>query len=180
MDLEVFIMNIAVVDDMPDEIRSVRTLLKEYAAVNQLETEIVSFSSAEEFLKSYKPLLYTIVFMDIYMDGMTGTEAAERIRQTDGSIIIIFLTTSEDHRADAFHCHAYDYLIKPVTQESLFRTMDDILRLQTVTDRQKLFFLLSGENTACHTARYCTSKQNRQVQIIWRSWTAQAVPTVHA
>ncbi len=135
-----FFMNIAIVDDMPDEIGAVKALLKEYSAVNRLETEIVSFSSAENFLKSYRPLLYTIVFMDIYMDGMTGVEAAERIRKTDGAVIIIFLTTSEDHRADALHCHAYDYLIKPVTLESLFKTMDDIMRIQTVTDRQKLMF----------------------------------------
>ena len=71
---------------------------------------------------------------------MTGVEAAEQIRQTDSAVILIFLTTSEEHRADAFHCHAYDYLIKPVTQENLFRTMDDILRIKTVLNTQKLIF----------------------------------------
>ena len=120
-------MNIAVIDDMPDEISAVKKLLKEYAALNRFEAEISEFSSAEAFLKDYFPLQYAVIFMDIYMNGMTGVEAVRIIRETDSNVIIVFLTTSEDHRADAFSCHAYDYLIKPVLKESLFRTMDDIL-----------------------------------------------------
>ena len=125
---------------MPDEISAVSMLLKEYAAANRLDAEIAAFSSAEKLLKDYRPLLYTVIFMDIYMDGMTGVEAAKKIRGTDSSVIIIFLTASEEHRADALHYHAYDYLIKPVSRESLFRTMDDLLRIQTLTDGKKLSF----------------------------------------
>ncbi len=133
-------MNIAIIDDIPDEIKEVTALLKQYAALNQIEIEIDRFSCAETFLKKYRPMLFTVIFMDIYMDGMTGIEAAELIRQTDSSAALIFLTTSEEHRADAFHCHAYDYLTKPIQKESLFRSMDDLLRIKTETDGQKLIF----------------------------------------
>ncbi len=133
-------MNIAIIDDVPDEIKEVTALLKQYAALNQIEIEIDRFSCAETFLKKYRPLLFTIIFMDIYMEGMTGIEAAELIRETDNSVALIFLTTSEEHRADAFHCHAYDYLTKPVQKDSLFRTMDDLLRIKTETDEQKFIF----------------------------------------
>ena len=133
-------MNIAVIDDMPEERTAVKELLKEYAALNRFEAGISEFSSAESFLKDYFPLQYAVIFMDIYMDGMTGVEAVRKIRETDSNVIIVFLTTSEDHRADAFSCHAYDYLLKPVSKESLFRTMDDILKIRTVIDRQKFMF----------------------------------------
>lgn len=133
-------MNIAIIDDMPDEIKEVTALLKQYAALNQIEIEIDRFSCAESFLEKYRPLLFTIIFMDIYMEGMTGIEAAEMIRKTDRSVALIFLTTSEEHRADAFHCHAYDYLTKPVQKDSLFRTMDDLLRIKTETDEKKFLF----------------------------------------
>lgn len=139
-------MNIAVIDDMPDEISAVKKLLKEYAALNRFEAEISEFSSAEAFLKDYFPLQYAVIFMDIYMNGMTGVEAVRIIRETDSNVIIVFLTTSEDHRADAFSCHAYDYLIKPVLKESLFRTMDDILKTKTVIDRQKFMFSSQRRN----------------------------------
>jgi len=133
-------MNIAIVDDITDEIKDVTVLLKQYAALNQIKIEIDRFSCAESFFKKYRPLLFTIIFMDIYMDGMTGIEAAELIRETDGSVALIFLTTSEEHRADAFHCHAYDYLTKPVQKDSLFRTMDYLLRIKTDTEKQKFIF----------------------------------------
>ncbi len=133
-------MNIAIIDDISDETKEVTALLKQYAALNQIEIEIDRFSCAESFLKKYRPLLFTIIFMDIYMDGMTGIEAAELIRKTDSSVALIFLTTSEDHHADAFHCHAYDYLTKPVQKDSLFCTMDDLLRIKTEADGQKFIF----------------------------------------
>ncbi len=133
-------MNIAIIDDVPDEIKEVTALLKQYAALNQIEIEIDRFSGAEAFLKKYRPLLFTVIFLDIYMEGMTGIEAAQRIRETDSSVALIFLTTSEEHRADAFRCHAYDYLTKPVQKDSLFRTMDYLLRIQTETEGQKLLF----------------------------------------
>ncbi len=133
-------MNIAIIDDVPDEIKELTALLKQYAALNRMEIEIDRFSCAESFLKKYRPLLFTAIFMDIYMEGMTGIEAARRIRETDRSVALIFLTTSEEHRADAFHCHAYDYLTKPVQKDSLFCTMDDLLRIKTETDGQKFIF----------------------------------------
>ncbi len=133
-------MNIAIIDDIPDEIKEVTALLKQYAALNQMEIEIDRFSCAETFLKKYRPLLFTVIFMDIYMEGMTGIEAAGLIRGTDRSAALIFLTTSEEHRADAFRCHAYDYLTKPVQKDSLFRTMDDLLRIKTETDEQTFLF----------------------------------------
>ena len=133
-------MNIAIVDDIRDEAENVRELLREYAAVNRMEADISGSSSAEELLKSYRPLLYSVVFMDIYMNGMTGVEAAEHIRRLDASVIIIFLTTSEEHHADALHCHAYDYLLKPIDRKKLFRVMDDLMRLQTAAESSKLNF----------------------------------------
>ena len=139
-------MNIAVIDDMSDEISAVRKLLEKYALLNSFEAEISVFSSAEDFLKDYSPLRYAIVFMDIYMNGMSGVDAAMKIRETDSNVIIVFLTTSEEHRADAFSCHAFDYLIKPVSSEALFRTMDDILKIRTIIDRKTFMFSSQRRN----------------------------------
>ena len=74
------------------------------------------------------------------MDGMSGIEAAEQIRKLDSSVIIIFLTTSEEHLHEAFRCHAYEYLIKPVVREKIFRTMDDILKITTDSGSKRLNF----------------------------------------
>ena len=89
------------------------------------------FESAEALLDNYQPFLYTILFLDIYMDGMSGMQAAEIIRKTDSDVILVFLTTSAEHHVAALHNHAFDYIEKPAKQVQVFRIMDDILKRKT-------------------------------------------------
>lgn len=139
-------MNIALVDDSPEELLRLEEMLREYAGIHQLDLELTSFSSAERMLSSWKPLKYTVIFLDIYMDGISGTEAAGIIRQTDEDTILIFLTTSQDHRADAFRAHAYDYLEKPFTTDTIFSVMDHVCRLHTEQNTGRFLFTLSGKD----------------------------------
>ena len=124
-------MNIAVTDDLPHEREKITRILSEYAATNHIEISVSEYGCGEDFLSGYRPLLYSAVFLDIYMEGMTGIETAQKIRETDKDTIIIFLTTSEDHMPDAFRLHAYEYIVKPVRKEDLFPVMDDILKKTT-------------------------------------------------
>ena len=84
-------MNIALVDDLAAELDRMEGILDEYATSNGLQIDIQRFASAEELLDVYRPYQYTVVFLDIYMDGATGVEAAQRIRQVDADTIIVFL-----------------------------------------------------------------------------------------
>ncbi len=124
-------MNIAVTDDIPEERDKITRIITEYAASNHMELTISGFGTATELLEDYRPLRYSAVFLDIYMDGMSGIEAAQSIRETDRDTIIVFLTTSEDHMPDAFRLHAYEYIVKPVRRENLFPVMDDIFKKTT-------------------------------------------------
>ena len=124
-------MNIAVTDDLQEERTKIRSILAEYAASNYMEISVSEYGNAEELIADYRPLLYSAIFLDIYMDGISGIEAARRIRETDKDVIIVFLTTSEDHMPDAFRLHAYEYVLKPVSKENIFPVMDDILRRTT-------------------------------------------------
>lgn len=133
-------MNIALVDDMPQDLKGFVAVLQDYAAINQLPLEVTTFTSAEAFLADYQPLKYTVIFLDIYMDGITGIQAAEQIRRRDQDTILVFLTTSDEHRAEAFQYHAYDYVRKPVDAGQLFRVMDDILRRHTEWMEQRFSF----------------------------------------
>ena len=134
-------MNIAIVDDDQAEIEALSDTIKEYAAQGKLELTINSFHSAEEILEIYHPYAFTAIFMDIYMDGKTGIEAAEEILSVDRHAIIIFLTSSDEHMPEAFSMHAYDYIGKPAKKERLFKVMDDVLLKHTEYDNSpKLTF----------------------------------------
>lgn len=131
-------MNIAIVDDMPRELSRISQIISEYGEEHHIPMDVVTFHSAEDFLASYRPLQYTLIFMDIYMDGMTGVEAAEKIRETDKETLVIFLTTSTDHTFDAFKVHAYQYIIKVPKKETLkadmWRVLDDVTALHSLSE----------------------------------------------
>jgi len=105
-------MNIALIDDMPQELSRLSEIIREYAQEQHISVEIQTFHSAEDFLADYHPLSYTMIFMDIYMEGMTGVEAVKQIREVDKDALIVFLTTSRDHTFDAFKVHAFQYILK--------------------------------------------------------------------
>ena len=119
-------MNIAIVDDVQMETKAFIHSAKEYGALNRIEIDVTCFGSAEEFLADYSPLKYTLIIMDIYMDGISGLEAAEKVKERDRDALIVFLSSSEEHYPDALKLHAYDFLNKPTTKDRIFRMFDDI------------------------------------------------------
>lgn len=132
-------MNIALVDDHAGDRLRLEQMLKEYAMIHRLDLSVDHFSGGEAFLCGYEPFRYAVIFLDIYMGGATGIETARSIREVDDDAKLVFLTTSESHRADAFDLFAVSYLTKPCTQEQVFRTLDHILRLRTDPEKRFTF-----------------------------------------
>lgn len=82
-------MRFAIVDDLGTE----RTLLKERLA-RQLrqrgtEAELLEFDSGEAFLAAEKAQRFTAAFLDIYMDGLSGMDAAKELRKTDADCLLV-------------------------------------------------------------------------------------------
>lgn len=117
---------------MDSDRKQLSDTLKKYFAANSITAKLTEFSSAKELFAYYHHYEYTMIFFDIYMNGMSGLEAASIIRADDSDTLIVFLTTSSDHRPDAFSAHAYDYIEKPYTNERIFRLMDDVMKMRSL------------------------------------------------
>lgn len=61
-----------------------------------------------------------IVFLDIRMPGLNGLEVASRL---DARTHVVFVTAFDQYAVEAFDRQAADYLLKPVTDERLTRTI---------------------------------------------------------
>jgi DNA-binding LytR/AlgR family response regulator len=61
-----------------------------------------------------------IVFLDIRMPGLTGLEVAARL---DSKMHVVFVTAYDQYAVEAFDKQAADYLLKPVTDDRLARTI---------------------------------------------------------
>ena len=71
-----------------------------------------------------------IAFLDIRMPGATGLQVAEQIA---GNTQVVFVTAYDQYAVDAFERDAVDYLLKPVTDERLQRTVDKLRKSSVAT-----------------------------------------------
>lgn len=118
-------MKIAIVDDIKGEAERLSDLVAHYLSTHGLfcdQTDL--FASGEAFLEHFEPALYDIIFLDIYMSGMTGMETARRIREEDANCSLLFVTTSPDFAIDSYDVNATYYLLKPVNEEQVTRALD--------------------------------------------------------
>lgn len=138
-------MNFAIVDDEQTEIDALSGRIREYALQEKMEITIDAYHSGEELLEKYRPYAYTAVFLDIYLDGISGITTAEKLLAADHSAVILFLTSSDAHMPEAFSLHVYDYLIKPYARDRLFKVLDDIcLKSARSREEPQFSFLCNG------------------------------------
>ena len=121
-------MRFALIEDQAEERKRIDDMLSEFCRERMISFTTDVFTSGEEFLAAFVPMNYDVVFMDIYMDGMTGIEAAKQMRTQDSHSFLVFLTTSPEHMGDAFSTHAFDYLLKPILQDVFVKCLNDILK----------------------------------------------------
>jgi len=117
-------MNIAIIDDLAEDRRVVTRHLNSYMAAHKISCSKQEFDSAEDFFKVFVPGAFDIVFLDIYMNGISGMDAARKLYKTDKNCKIIFLTTSTEHAQISYAVHAVYYLMKPLDQEQFEQAMD--------------------------------------------------------
>lgn len=82
------------------------------------------FSSGEALLERFAPAAYDLIFLDQFMEGLSGLDTARRIRARDNLVPLVFVTTSRDHAIDSFGVRACGYLVKPFADEDFARTME--------------------------------------------------------
>lgn len=77
-----------------------------------------------------------VLFFDIRMPGQTGLEAAEELAERwegpEPFPQVVFVTAYDDYAVQAFERAAADYVLKPVSEERLARTVERLrARLET-------------------------------------------------
>lgn len=74
-----------------------------------------------EALEGAQTLRPDVVFLDIKMPGLSGLDVAARL--ADANCHVVFVTAYDQFAIQAFEHHAVDYLLKPVKDERLERTI---------------------------------------------------------
>lgn len=117
-------MKIAIVDDVRADREFLSGLVETYFQKRNIIFDIDTFVSGEDFFKTYAGSLYDIVFLDIYMYGISGMASAQKLREQQDHCHLIFVTTSADYAVSSYDVQAVYYLIKPLEYQKLERALD--------------------------------------------------------
>lgn len=120
---------IAVCDD---EIRECLHLSRQIQTImDKLEVPctIKQYHSGQQLLQNAEE--FDIIFLDIIMCGMNGMKTAELFRRHFSDKILIFISSSRQYVFDAFAVEAFEYLVKPLGERKLHRTLLRCIAKQT-------------------------------------------------
>lgn len=126
-------MNVAIIDDLISDAQNLEhTILKTSKDLN-ISCKAYVFTDEKEFIKNYNS--FTALFLDILMPNINGINLAKKIRVTNPNIPIIFVTTEKEYALYGYEVQAFDYLIKPASEE---RVSSIIKRLARINDKYSI------------------------------------------
>ena len=150
-------MKTAIVDDNTAEQKRLGKLIASWSKQNGLNAGIDIFDSGEAFCAAIPSEKYDIVFMDIIMDGKSGIETARFLREISLDTLLVFITSSPEYMSQAFPCHAFDYVMKPYTDERVSEVLNEALR---ALGRHGEVIELMGERFLLNDILYVYSDSN--------------------
>jgi DNA-binding LytR/AlgR family response regulator len=122
------LIHIAICDDSKQERQILAALFKRYQELHATPLQIHIFQNGFSLLDAIdQGKRFDITILDILMPGENGIEIARNIRASGTDTEIIFLTSSPEYAVDSYEVKAQNYLLKPVTEEKFFASIDSIL-----------------------------------------------------
>lgn len=137
---------IAVCDDEQDIRQLLEEYLDRYAKENALEFCVLSYESANIFLREY-PKELDLIFMDIKMNGIDGMNAAKMIRESDRQVCIIFITTMYQYAIEGYSVRAFGFIRKPVSYEEFSHELSCALIMISGNREKEKFVTLKNTGT---------------------------------
>ncbi len=116
---------ILIVDDSPTEIRKISTILERN---NHQVITADNGADGVAVARSEKP---DLILMDVVMPGLNGFQATRQLtRAPETADIPVIIVTTKDQETDRVwgtRQGAKGYLVKPVSEDSLTKTIDELL-----------------------------------------------------
>ncbi|QQK81433.1 response regulator [Salicibibacter cibi] len=114
-----------------------------------------------------------VIFLDIEIPKLSGIEVAEKIQSSSLQTKFVFVTLYREYAVEAFELNAMDYLVKPVQQARLTKTID---RLSKDLHRHSMSKEPTREATLCFFRSIqfkCSGKGSKPLDVRWRTSKAR-------
>ncbi len=97
-------------------LRSIIETMEGFAIVGEAENGARASIHAAE-------LRPDVIFLDVEMPEMNGTEAAKLISSVVPDAMLVFVTAHSEYMPAAFEVYAFDYIVKPFRPERVMQTL---------------------------------------------------------
>ena len=132
----------AIAEDDPAFRAQLNGFLQQYAGAKQLEISVSAFEDGQTLVSSFHPT-YDVVFLYIEMPLLDGMSAAEKIREKDNQVLLVFVTNVAHYAVKGYAVQALDYILKPLNYMSFSAKMDRIVKTLQLR-QEKSILLISG------------------------------------
>ena len=156
---------IAIADDEISQAESTAVYVREYMKSRGVDTIVETYDSGKELAKT--SVLYDLMFLDIEMPEINGIVLARKIRQTNHSLRIVYVTNYGNYRDAAFTVHAYGYVTKPIKKERITAILDDFLNEYRDKKNTVVLKQTDGSNYFADVSNICYFEYdgNRKVKV---------------
>ena len=125
---------IVICEDSEIDREILKSALTQYFEEISEELEIIEYVSADTLIadveEGYAESGADVLFLDIYMKGLNGMQAAHKLRALHRKVPIVFLTASTDFAVESYEVRAAGYLLKPFDETKLRELLSRILKTE--------------------------------------------------
>lgn len=116
---------ILIVDDSPTEIRKISTILEHH------KHEVITADNGADGVAVARSERPDLILMDVVMPGLNGFQATRQLTRTpetaDIPVVIVTTKDQETDRVWGTRQGAKGYLVKPVSDTDLIKTIEELL-----------------------------------------------------
>ena len=89
------------------------------------------------------------------MTFLNGMKTAEKIRELDTDVVIIFITNAPQYAIQGYKVNALDYMLKPISYFSFSETMNRALRKVKIREKEYIAISMKGGKMKLDVSKIC-------------------------
>ncbi len=168
--------NIGICDDEKDTCAQIADMVYEYGRKENVEIMVSVWNTGEALyqdLADKKPI--DLLFLDIELVSTSGIQIGKRIRNEleNPDISIAYISSKSSYALELFKIHPIDFLIKPVSAQDIWDTIDEALRLYR---RGNTVFEYKANGYSCrlpHKYIIYFYSENKKINMVTKDSTVQ-------
>ena len=158
-------INVCIVEDEVSQADLLKSYITKYGQSNGQQFNITHLPDGIDLVDDYKGQ-FDIILLDIQMKHLDGMAAAEKIRQVDSDVIIIFITSTVQYAVQGYAVDALGYVLKPVPYTQ-FEQLIDKATTRVKAKKQHVYVKVNVNEKQikldCETILFIESQRNNVI-----------------